>query len=208
MKKIFLALTAALLVAGTAFAGTSQNFEAGVAFGNISCVNKNNSQNHVDYAGWGFTVGCYEPLVSIVGFQGNLFMTFPGSEGISVTTNGNTVKNTSGYGTVPLVFSAEAMLAVKVPLSIFYVSAGAGIGYTLFDIQYPVTGEYVYHQLSVPVFAAVGVNFGSFGVKAGCDIQFVFTEYVSHNDKTDASNRTSNYNLINVFPYVAATFNF
>ena len=43
MKKIFLVFTAALLISGTAFAGKS-SFEVGVTYGNISTINKNNSQ--------------------------------------------------------------------------------------------------------------------------------------------------------------------
>ena len=211
MKKIFLVFTAALLISGTAFAGNS-GFEAGVTYGNISAINKNNSQNHADIGGFGFMIGYYEPIFSFVGVQTNAFLIFP-DDNISTTVNGTTTKNTntSYYSlTVPFAFSAELMLALKIPVSIFDISAGAGIGYTLYDTKatrYNSTTEVYRHQFSVPVFAALGVRLGSFGIKAGCDFQFVFSQYNSTNNKTEKF-ENNDFNFINVFPYISAMFNF
>ena len=211
MKKIFLVFTAALLISGTAFAGES-SFEAGVTYGNISSIDKNNSQNHVDIGGFGFMIGYYEPIVSILGVQTNAFLIFP-DDNISNTVNGTTTKitNTSyAFSTVPFAFSAELMLALKIPVSIFDISAGAGIGYTLYDTKttfYNSTTEEYTHQFSVPVFAALGIRLGSFGIKAGCDFQFVFSQYNSTNNKTEKIENTYR-NFINIFPYISAMFNF
>lgn len=210
MKKIFLVFTAALLVAGSAFAkGT---FEAGVTYGNINTTSKTNSQNHADVGGFGFMVGYYEPIVSFVGVQTNAFLIFPG-DNISNTVNGTTTKitNSNAYTrTVPFAFSAELMLALKIPVSIFDISAGAGIGYTLYDQKISIfgsTNEAYRHQFSVPVFAALGVRLGSFGIKAGCDFQFVFSQYNSANSKTEKFENTD-LNFVNIFPYISAMFNF
>lgn len=207
MKKIVLAMVAALLVAGTAFAGTnSGRLEVGVTYGNISEIDKNNNQNHGDIGGWGFMVGYYEPIIPFFGVQANAFLVFPGYDGVSFTTNGTTVKNTNVNSSVPLALSGEIMLALNIPIAIFDLRAGAGFGYTLYAVNNYGTSSGM-HQLSVPVFASFGVRLGSFGVKAGCDIQFVFAQYQSNDSKTEEfSNPYKNY--INVFPYVAATFAF
>lgn len=211
MKKIFLVFTAALLISGTAFAGKS-SFEVGVTYGNISTINKNNSQNHTDIGGLGVMIGYYEPIVSFLGAQANAFLISP-DDNISSTFNGTTTKitNTSYSSlTVPFAFSAELMLALKIPVSIFDISAGAGIGYTLYDTKttfYNSTTEVYTHQFSVPVFAALGVRLGSFGIKAGCDFQFVFSQYNSTNNKTEKF-ENNDLNFINVFPYISAMFNF
>lgn len=207
MKKFLLAMVAALMVAGTAFAGSnSGTLDVGVAYGNISVISKANNQTHGDIGGWGFTVGYYEPIIPFLGIQANGFLVFPGSDGISFTTNGVTAKNTNYNNQVPFVFSGDLMVALNIPIAIFYIRAGAGIGYTLYDTK-NYSSEIFVHQFSIPFFAAVGINLGLFGVKAGCDIQFVFSQQqVENGNSRDAKLNDKDY--INVFPYICASFKF
>lgn len=206
MKKFLLAMAAALMVAGTAFAGSnSGTLDVGVAYGNISVISKANNQNHSDIGGWGFTVGYYEPLIPFLGIQANGFLVFPGSDGISYTTNGVTVTNTDYNKQVPFVFSGDLMVALNIPITIFYIRAGAGIGYTLYDINY--SSEIFAHQFSIPIFVAFGIDLGLFGVKAGCDIQFVFSEQQVQNGNT-IDTKYNDKDYINVFPYICASFKF
>lgn len=208
MKKIVLAVAAAMMVAGAAYAGGSNagTLEVGVTYGNIGAINKSNSQNHTDFGGWGFMVGYYEPIIPFLGVQANGFMVFPGTDGVSVTTNGTTA-NMGSVLKVPFAVSGELMLALDIPIAIFDIRAGVGLGYTLYDAQPVIGNESYIHQFSVPIFVAAGVQLGSFGVKAGCDVQFVFSQYQTIDNKTDTYSN-SNLDFINVFPYVAATFKF
>ena len=88
MKKFVLTALAALLITGTAFAGSNSGFnvnlasgnsstiDIGACYGTISYVNKNNSGNHTDVSGWGYVIGEYEKFIPFMGVQASAFFIF------------------------------------------------------------------------------------------------------------------------------------
>lgn len=205
MKKIILALATALLISGTAFAGRS-GFEAGVAYGNISFIDKNNFRTHTDVSGWGFEVGYYQSLLPFVGLQGNIFCVFPGS--VKHTVNGGSASDISASYKSPYFATGEAMVMLNLPIAILDLRAGAGISYTMHDAENKLhSTKFLSHYFAVPVSVAAAIHLGGFGLKAGCDMNFVFSKYITQDNKTEKV-ENDNLNTFIILPYVALTFNF
>lgn len=207
MKKIISAVLTAMFIAGAAFAGSTNNVEIGATYGTISYVNKNNCNNHTDVSGWGFTVGNYDELIPFAGVQTTAFFIFP-RELRKYNSNGYITDYSSSYDS-PFVMSLEAMLMLNVPLGLFDVRVGAGIAYTLHceNRSYVSKSDIVNHYIAVPVSVCSVFHLGSVGLKAGCDIQFVFSNFITENGGTQEL-RNLNYDTFIFLPYVSATFKF
>lgn len=202
MKKFFLAITTALLIAGTAFAGGKDGFEAGITYGTLATVNKDDAKIHTDISGWGFELGYYESVIPFVGVQANAFFMFPDS--IKAYASNGTSTDLSGLYKAPFVMSAEAMLMVNIPITIIDLRVGAGIGYTLHAQHNNLLNmDYYNHYLTVPVSAAVVLHLGALGLKAGCDINFAFSAWQTYENNSTELPNTTNY--IVVLPHIAVT---
>lgn len=129
MKKIILAFVAAVMVASAGFAGSRSGMDVGVAFSNISIVDKNDSKYHMDFSGWGATVGYYEEIFPLFGIQASLFATFPDT---CKVTSGSTSVDLSSAISSPILFSAEALAMLNIPVAIFDFRVGSGIAYTFY----------------------------------------------------------------------------
>lgn len=62
-------------------------------------------------------------------------------------------------------------------------------------------------MLSIPLSLAAVAHLGSIGVKAGCDIQFVFKGWEKVGNVSNDLDM-SNTNYITTIPYVSACFSF
>lgn len=220
MKKFVLTALATLLITGTAFAGSNSGFnvnlasensstiDIGACYGTISYVNKNNSGNHTDVSGWGFVFGDYEKFNPFMGVQASAFFIFP--KELKQYHSSGYVSNLSDYYNSPVVMSFEAMLMLDFPITFFNIKAGAGIAYTLHyesDSYYYTGSEAINHYFAVPVSISASVTLGSLGIKAGCDFQFVFSNYITQNDITEELTHLS-YDTFIILPYVCATIRF
>lgn len=220
MKRFVLTVLSALLITGTAFAGSnsgfnvnlasgnSNTFDIGACYGTISYVSKNNSGNHTDVSGWGFVVGEYEKFIPFMGVQASAFFIFP--KELKQYHSSGYVSNLSDSYNSPVFMSFEAMLMLDFPITIFNIKAGAGIAYTLHyesDSYYYTGSDAINHYFAVPVSISASATIGGLGIKAGCDFQFVFSNYITQNNKTEELRHLS-YDTFIVLPYVCATIRF